>query len=113
MAYVENIAAFLKFATNFNSGRHVFNYVDKPDFNMEDLTDIICKAMDKHKSNIHVPYSVGLLGGYCFDILAKVTGKEFPISSIRIKNSVPVLSLNLILLLIPDLLPRKSGTRNC
>ncbi|EAB6540059.1 UDP-N-acetylglucosamine 4-epimerase, partial [Salmonella enterica subsp. enterica] len=86
MAYVENIAAFLKFATTFNSGRHVFNYVDKPDFNMEDLTDIICKAMDKHKSNIHVPYSVGLLGGYCFDILAKVTGKEFPISSIRIKK---------------------------
>lgn len=86
MAYVENIAAFLKFATTFNSGRHVFNYVDKPDFNMEDLTDIICKAMDKHKSNIHIPYSVGLLGGYCFDVLAKVTGKEFPISSIRIKK---------------------------
>ena len=72
MAYVENIAAFLKFATNFLI--QVAMYLTMS-INLiliwKILTDIICKAMDKHKSNIHVPYSVGLLGGYCFDILAK------------------------------------------
>ena len=32
------------------------------------------------------PYMIGLLGGYAFDFLAKVTGKTYPISSIRIKK---------------------------
>ncbi|MDX7992002.1 NAD-dependent epimerase/dehydratase family protein [Xenorhabdus littoralis] len=86
MAYVENVAAFLKFATTFSSGRHVFNYVDKPDFTMNELTDVICNSLGKKKSNIRIPYSIGILGGYCFDILSKLTKKELPISSIRVKK---------------------------
>ncbi|MCW7762043.1 NAD-dependent epimerase/dehydratase family protein [Photorhabdus luminescens] len=86
MAYVDNVAAFLQYATSFSSGRHVFNYVDKPDLTMNELTNIICNALDKRKSNIKIPYTIGILGGYCFDILSKITGKEFPISSIRVKK---------------------------
>ncbi|PHM39567.1 NAD-dependent epimerase/dehydratase [Xenorhabdus mauleonii] len=86
MAYVENVAAFLKFATNFKSGRYIFNYIDKPDFTMNELTDVICQTLGKNKSNIHIPYSIGALCGYFFDILSKITRKEFPISCIRIKK---------------------------
>ncbi|MDE1489883.1 NAD-dependent epimerase/dehydratase family protein [Xenorhabdus bovienii] len=86
MAYVENVAAFLKFATTFVSGRHIFNYVDKPDFTMNELTHVICNALGKKKSNIRIPYPIGILGGYCFDFLSKITGKELPISSIRVKK---------------------------
>ncbi|MBD2820337.1 NAD-dependent epimerase/dehydratase family protein [Xenorhabdus sp. 42] len=86
MAYVENVAAFLKFATTFKPGRHVFNYVDKPDFTMNELTDVICNALNKKKSNIRIPYPIGILGGFCFDFLAKITRKEYPISSIRVKK---------------------------
>ncbi len=86
MAYVENVAAFIYFATTFTTGKHVFNYIDKPDFTMNELTTVICGALDKPKSNIRVPYPIGILGGYCFDILSKVTGKEFPVSSIRVKK---------------------------
>ncbi|SPW30946.1 Cholesterol dehydrogenase [Edwardsiella tarda] len=86
MAYVENMAAFLKFATTMGAGRHIFNYIDKPDFNMNELTDVICSALHRKKNNVRVPYFIGLLGGYCFDILAKVTGREFPVSSIRVKK---------------------------
>ncbi|CDL84094.1 NAD-dependent epimerase/dehydratase family protein [Xenorhabdus szentirmaii] len=86
MAYVENVAAFLKFSTNFKSGRYVFNYVDKPDFTMNQLTEVICNTLKKPKSNIHIPYSIGILGGYFFDLLSKIIGKEFPISSIRVKK---------------------------
>ncbi|WP_438335316.1 NAD-dependent epimerase/dehydratase family protein [Edwardsiella tarda] len=86
MAYVENIASFLKFATTMGAGRHIFNYIDKPDFNMNELTDVICSALHRKKNNVRVPYFIGLLGGYCFDILAKVTGREFPVSSIRVKK---------------------------
>jgi hypothetical protein len=38
------------------------------------------------KVNFKIPYVIGLMGGYCFDLLAKVTGKTYPISSIRIKK---------------------------
>ncbi|WMY74581.1 NAD-dependent epimerase/dehydratase family protein [Buttiauxella selenatireducens] len=86
MAYVENIASFLKFGTGFETGRHVFNYIDKPDFTMNVLTGVICSSLNKKINNVRIPYSIGMLGGYCFDILARVTGKEFPISSIRIKK---------------------------
>ncbi|MGA3696898.1 NAD-dependent epimerase/dehydratase family protein [Enterobacteriaceae bacterium TYF_5] len=86
MAYVENIAAFLRFSTKIENGYHIFNYIDKPDFTMNELTNIIYSSLDRHHSHIKVPYAVGLLGGYCFDILSKITGKEFPVSSIRIKK---------------------------
>ncbi|WP_367299465.1 NAD-dependent epimerase/dehydratase family protein [Hafnia alvei] len=86
MAYVENIAAFLKFATTFGSGRHVFNYIDKPDFTMNELTDVICSALHRKKNNIRIPYAIGIAGGYCLDILSKITGKEFPVSCIRVKK---------------------------
>ncbi|MFS1539638.1 MAG: NAD-dependent epimerase/dehydratase family protein [Candidatus Phlomobacter fragariae] len=86
MAYVENVAAFLYFVTKLKAGRHIFNYVDKPDFTMNQLTDIICQALQKQKSNLRVPYSLGILAGYCFDLFAKISGKNFPISSIRVRK---------------------------
>lgn len=86
MAYVENVASFIKFSTTLDNGRHVFNYIDKPDFTMNELTDVICSSLGRKKNNIRVPYAVGVLGGYCFDMLSKITGREFPVSSIRIKK---------------------------
>jgi len=35
-----------------------------------------------------IPYLLGLFGGYAFDVLARITGKTYPISSIRIKKFV-------------------------
>ncbi|HGJ5857127.1 NAD-dependent epimerase/dehydratase family protein [Arsenophonus nasoniae] len=86
MAYVENVAAFLYFVTQLKAGRHIFNYVDKPDFTMNQLTEIICLALQKQKSDLRIPYSLGLLAGYGFDLLAKIMGKNFPVSSIRVKK---------------------------
>ncbi|MCW2473051.1 MULTISPECIES: NAD(P)-dependent oxidoreductase [unclassified Symbiopectobacterium] len=86
MAYVENVAAFIKYSISIPSGYHVFNYVDKPDFTMNELTDIICQSLGKKKNNTHVPYVIGLFGGYCFDLLSKVSGREFSVSSVRIKK---------------------------
>ena len=37
MAYVENVAAFLnffEFSLSFKAGLHIYNYIDKPDFDM-------------------------------------------------------------------------------
>lgn len=66
--------------------RYVFNYVDKPDFTMNELTDIICDTLNKKKNHLRLPYSLGLLAGSCFDLLAKITGEKYPISRIRIEK---------------------------
>ena len=37
MAYVENVAAFLEYSLSFKPGLHIYNYIDKPDFDMNTL----------------------------------------------------------------------------
>jgi nucleoside-diphosphate-sugar epimerase len=87
MAYVLNLSGFLTTLLNSEPGRLVYNYADKPDLCMNELIDIFySKIGSEQKNNIQIPYPLGLMGGYVFDLLAKVTGKTYPISSIRIKK---------------------------
>lgn len=87
MAYVGNIVAFVKYLIDeVKTGYNVFNYVDKPDFTMNQLIDHIGKVLNKHIPSTHFPYWLGMCGGYCFDLLAKITGKKLAISSVRVKK---------------------------
>lgn len=87
MAYVENAAAFLEFSLTFGAGEHLFNYVDKPDFDMNHLVFEIYTILGKTKKKLfHWPYAIGYFGGLCFDLLAKILRKKLPISSIRVKK---------------------------
>ncbi|MBQ9254547.1 MAG: NAD-dependent epimerase/dehydratase family protein [Bacteroidales bacterium] len=87
MAYVGNVVGFVKYMTdNVKEGYNVFNYIDKPDCNMNDLVAHVSKVLNKHIPTIHFPYWLGMLGGYCFDIMAKITGKKFAVSSVRVKK---------------------------
>lgn len=87
MAYVGNIVAFTKFLIeNKCTGYNVYNYIDKPDFTMNELVGHVSKVLDKHIPTTHFPYWMGLCGGYCFDLLAKMTGQKLTISSVRVKK---------------------------
>lgn len=87
MAYVGNIVAFVKFMIEHKTvGYNVFNYVDKPDFNMNDLVNLVEKTLKKHIPATHFPYWIGMAGGYCFDLIAKITGKKLTVSSVRVKK---------------------------
>ncbi|HLT09067.1 MAG TPA: NAD-dependent epimerase/dehydratase family protein [Cyclobacteriaceae bacterium] len=87
MAYVENIAAFLEYSINFGPGVHLYNYVDKPDFNMNQLVKRVNKALGKKESiGIRIPYPIGYTLGKILDVAAALSGIKFPISSIRIKK---------------------------
>lgn len=87
MAYVGNIVAFVKFMIeSVTEGYNVFNYIDKPDTNMNDLVALVEKVLGKHTPSTHFPYWMGMMGGYCFDLLAKITGKKLAISSVRVKK---------------------------
>lgn len=87
MAYVGNIVAFVKYMLeNVTEGYNVFNYIDKPDVNMNQLVGHVSKVLNKHIPMTHFPYWMGMAGGYCFDLLAKLTGKKLAISSVRVKK---------------------------
>ncbi len=87
MAYVENIAAFLQYSLDFKPGVHIYNYVDKPDFSMNQLVTYVNTLLGRsNKFKLRLPFSIGLLIGYCFDLVAIISKKKFPISSIRIKK---------------------------
>ncbi len=87
MAYVENVASFIEYSLSFSSGLHIYNYIDKPDFDMETLVRTVYQALNKPYNPItHIPYPLGYLGGKIFDFISLISGKSFPISSIRIKK---------------------------
>jgi nucleoside-diphosphate-sugar epimerase len=89
MGYVLNLSGFLTKILESGPGGHVYNYADKPDMTMEELVGIASEALGNGPEiKWKIPYSIGLLGGYAFDILARITGKTYPISSIRIKKFV-------------------------
>lgn len=87
MAYVGNVVAFVKYMIdNVTTGYNVFNYIDKPDNDMNKLVGNVSKVLKKHIPATHFPYWMGMAGGYCFDLLAKITGKKLAISSVRVKK---------------------------
>tara|TARA_B100000900_G_C20601770_1_gene725962 strand:- start:5051 stop:6031 length:981 start_codon:yes stop_codon:yes gene_type:complete len=87
MAYVGNVVAFIKDRLDkLDSGYHVFNYADKPDFSMTELVKIIENKMNISTPKLKIPYWIGGLGGYLFDLIGFITRKKLSISSVRVKK---------------------------
>jgi len=86
MAYVENLAAFLVKCIASDEKYAVYNYVDTPDFSMNELVSLVRgKLRGKSSVGIRIPKVIGLMAGYAADVLAKL-GVKLPISSIRVKK---------------------------
>ena len=87
MAYVGNVVSFVKYMIeHITTGYNVYNYVDKPDNNMNQLVSHVSKVLNKHIPMTHYPYCLGMLGGYFFDLLSALTGKKYTVSSVRVKK---------------------------
>lgn len=88
MSYIGNIVAFIHFliTEKQQEGYEVYNYVDKPDFTTNDLVHHTGHILGKKIPTIRIPYWLGMLGGYGFDVLAFLTRKKLNISSIRVKK---------------------------
>ncbi|MFO7905562.1 MAG: NAD-dependent epimerase/dehydratase family protein, partial [Pirellulaceae bacterium] len=87
MAYVENMAAFLEHALSFGPGVAVYNYVDKPDFDMNTLIKAVRNEMGVARNDrIRIPYVAGMGIGFAFDLAASVTRRSFPVSSVRVRK---------------------------
>lgn len=87
IAYVENVAAFLEYVLKYGPGRHLFNYVDKPDMEMNETIRLVCELTgSKPMLGVRIPYFVGYVAGLGCDAVAALTRRRFPISAVRIKK---------------------------
>ena len=87
MAYVENVAAFLEYTLSFKPGLYIYNYIDKPDFDMNSLVSETRKTLfGKNNVGLRLPAFLGIGIGFFADFVAKVTGKNLSASSIRVKK---------------------------
>ena len=87
MTYVRNVVAFIKNRVDKKEpGYNIYNYVDKPDYNMNELVSVIEEKMKLNIPTIRMPYFIGMIGGYCFDFFSKILGKKLSVSSVRVKK---------------------------
>ena len=87
MAYIGNIVAFLNACIVTDQKYGVYNYVDTPDLTMNELVALArTKLKGKTGVGLRLPHWLGLLLGYSADLIAKISGKNLPLSSIRVKK---------------------------
>jgi len=86
MGYVGNISLFLASKAHAKPGIDIYNFAGKPDLSSAEIVAIITDELNLKHTIPHVPEWIGLMGGFLFDILAKITGKKYPISTVRIKK---------------------------
>lgn len=86
MGYVGNISLFLASKAHAKPGIDIYNFAGKPDLSSAEIVAIITDELNLKHTIPHVPEWIGLMGGYLFDILSKITGKKYPISTVRIKK---------------------------
>ena len=92
MAYIANVVAFLHHCITLEDDYALYNYIDTPDLDMNALVQQV-RAKLKGKDNVgpRLPYWLGMMLGYLADGVARLSGKNLPISSLRIKK---ILHLN-------------------
>ncbi|HIJ80592.1 MAG TPA: NAD-dependent epimerase/dehydratase family protein [Desulfuromonadales bacterium] len=87
MAYVGNVSAFIEFLIeNMGAGQQLFNYVDMPDLSMSSLVSLVGESLGRSASRLRLPYSLGMLGGYGCDLIARISGRKLPVSAVRVKK---------------------------
>ena len=87
MAYIGNVVAFIEACIHNDEKYGLYNYVDTPDLTMNELVSQVRNTLkNKDGVGLRLPYWLGMLLGYIADGLAKLTGKNFPVSSIRVKK---------------------------
>ena len=87
MAYIGNVVAFLEKCIETDQEYAVFNYTDTPDLDMNTLVRQVRKALKGNDSvGLRLPHWVGIILGYAADGFTGLTGKNLPLSSIRVKK---------------------------
>jgi len=86
IAYVKNIVdATLFLMGKMKPGVEIYNYSDDPQLSVKEIAEVITETLSK-KIQLSLPYSLAYLMAIPFDIFIKISGKDLPVSSNRIKK---------------------------
>ncbi|MEO0184693.1 MAG: NAD-dependent epimerase/dehydratase family protein [candidate division WOR-3 bacterium] len=87
VAYVENLVdATIFLMDHLKPGVQIFNYSDEPQMTTREIVEIITEFIPNSVPRFKIPLSIAVSLGSIFDILAKVTGYNFPITAKRMKK---------------------------
>ncbi|HKO11516.1 MAG TPA: NAD-dependent epimerase/dehydratase family protein [Acidobacteriaceae bacterium] len=86
MAYVGNVAAFLAHTLSLGPGMRTINYVDNPDMSTRELVEHVRRCVGNPGQLRRVPKSLAMMAGHVFDMAARISGRRFPISAIRVRK---------------------------
>ena len=87
LCYVENVAAFIShLISNPSKGKRIFNYVDYPNLNLNQTVDQIASILNVRVKKISLNYHLAQILGGGLDLISKITGITFKLSSIRVKK---------------------------
>ena len=87
MAYVQNVADLLSRILPYDKRAfELLNYVDKPDLSMNELVDLIYRALNMPRPRMRLPYFAGLAAGLLGNITSRLTGRQLPINVNRIRK---------------------------
>ena len=87
MAYVGNIADYLAATIGSGPGSHLINYADKPDLTTRELVGIITDSLPlapRRKATIPLPVAMAI--GHAFDAVARLSGRTFAVSAVRLRK---------------------------
>ena len=85
LAYVENLTAATVFLLDrMGAGVATFNYADSPHLTTRELVQCIAGALGVRVPRVRIPKSMALACTVPFDVIAKVTGRDLPLTAKRI-----------------------------
>ncbi len=89
MAYVGNVAAFLRQLVTADSGNLLVNYVDGPALDMNTLVGVVRQELGRSPGvGPRLPVWLGLILGRMADVVAVATSRKLPVSAVRVRKFV-------------------------
>jgi nucleoside-diphosphate-sugar epimerase len=88
LSYVENIveATMHVWSRPPGAAHEVYNYIDKPDLTSRQIADQVYTSLGRRPPRAHVPLGLACAAAFPFDAAIKLTGRNLPISSARIRK---------------------------
>jgi nucleoside-diphosphate-sugar epimerase len=86
IAYVGNVAAFLRTCRYLPIGTTVVNYADKPDLTTSELVRTVRQTFGRSGSGPRVPLAVGLVGGAVLGLVSLGGPRALPVILSRIRK---------------------------
>ena len=108
MSYVGNIVEFLADSLDAPVGVRLTNFADKPDLTTTELVALLQKALGKRGSRLRLPLSLGVAAGHTLDLVARVSGRTFPISAVRMRKFAAETTVSTDRLAATGFIPRYS-----